>query len=117
MKAILMLIMVMFGTSVFACDTLGDRVLLKDGKKIELDVYGHSVVKLLAREVGPVNIFSARVLENYAGFECKVVNVVKLAQGCWEVRVEWSPGADFSGCDIEVSSNTGKNYKKEEEEF
>ena len=111
MKTVFMLMMITFGASAIACDTLGERFLLQDGNKIELDVYGHSVVKLLVREVGPVDIFSARVFENYAGFECEIIDVVKLAQGCWEIRVEWSPGADFSGCDIEVSTNSGKNYK------
>jgi hypothetical protein len=110
MKAVLILISLTFNTLVLACDTLGDRILLEDSKKVEVDVYGHAVVKLLAREVGPVNIFGARVLENYAGFECEVVDVVKLSQGCWEVRVEWSPGADFSGCDVEVSASSGKRY-------
>ena len=111
MKNILFIMMLLISVPVLSCDTLADRVLLKSGERVELDVFGHSVVKLLAREVGPVNIFGARVLDNYAGFECEVVDVVKLAQGCWEVRVEWSPGADFSGCDVEVSSSSGKVYK------
>ena len=103
--------MLLISVPVFSCDTLGDRVLLEEGKKVELDVFGRSVVKLLAREIGPSEIFSARVIDNYAGFECEVVDVVSLSQDCAEIRVRWSPGADFSGCDVEVSSKTGKSYR------
>ena len=48
------------------------------------------MVKLVAKEVGPVTIFGARVLENYAGFECEVTDVTK--PRVVGVRVEWSPG-------------------------
>ena len=111
MKSIFFLISVLFTISSWSCDTLSGQVLLNEKSKVEVDVYGYSVVRLLTREVGPSDIFSARVIENFAGFECEVVDVVRVSQGCWEVRVEWSPGADFSGCDIEVSSTSGKSYE------
>ena len=111
MKSIVFLIFVLFSVSSWSCDTLSNRVALTDGHKVEVDVHGYSVVRLLAREIGPNEIFSARVSDSFAGFECEVVDVVNLSQGCWEVRVEWSPGADFSGCDVEVSSTSGKSYQ------
>lgn len=101
----------MISFTAFSCESFGDRVLLKENKKVEVDVIGQPTVRLIAREVGPVNIFGARVLANYSGFECEVVDVAKLSQGCWEIRVEWSPGSDFSGCDVEVNASSGKTYK------
>ena len=112
MSKILILIITLFTCfSAFSCEVYDSETLLNNKEKIEVDVYAKPVIKLIAKEVGPVNIFSARVLDNYAGFECEIVDVVKLSQGCWEVRVEWSPGADFSGCDVEVSSSSGKVYQ------
>ena len=111
MKSFLALLILMISFTTFACENLGDRVLLKNNETVEVDVYGKPVVKLLTREVGPNEIFSARVLENHAGFECEVSDVVKLGQGCFEISVNWSPGADFSGCDVEVSTTTGEVFK------
>ena len=101
----------MISFTTYACEALGDRVLLKNNETVEVDVYGKPVVRLLTREVGPNEIFSARVLDNHAGFECEVLDVVKLDQGCFEISVNWSPGADFSGCDVEVSTTTGEVFK------
>ena len=111
MSKISILIFALFACfSAFSCEVYDSETLLVNKEKIEVDVYAKPVVKLVAKEVGPVTIFGARVLESYAGFECEVTDVTKLSQGCWEVRVEWSPGADFSGCDVEVSSSSGKVY-------
>ena len=111
MRSVLALLILMISFTTFGCDELSGRVLLANGETVEVDVHGKPVVKLLAREIGPNEIFSARVLGNYAGFDCEVKDVVKLSQGCFEISVNWSPGADFSGCDVEVSSTTGKSYK------
>ena len=111
MKSFLALLILMISFTTFACETLGDRVLLKNNKTVEVDVYGKPVVRLLTREVGPNEIFSARVLKNHAGFECEVSDVVKLNQGCFEISVNWSPGADFSGCDVEVSTTSGSTFR------
>ena len=111
MKYTVVLISILFSFSSWSCDTLSGQILLNSENKVQVDVHGYSTVRLLAREIGPSEIFSARVTDNYAGFECEVVDVIRLSQGCWEIRVEWSPGADFSGCDIEVSSTSGKSYE------
>lgn len=111
MKRILALLILMISFTSLACDTVGGRVLLKNKETVEVDVFGKPVVKLLAKEIGPSEIFSARVIENHAGFDCEVTDVAKLSQGCFEISVNWSPGADFSGCDVEVSTTSGKSYK------
>jgi len=109
MKTFLTIVMLIFSVQGFTCESTGGQILLENGKKIELDVYGYSTIKFLARDVGPADYFHAEVTDNYVGFECEIKDVTKLSEGCWEVSVDWSPGADFSGCDIKISSNT-KNY-------
>ena len=111
MRSLTTLICLIFSSTAFTCESLGDRHLLKENHKIVVDVYNQPVIKLLVREIGPTSIFSARVADSFAGFDCEVVDVTKLGQGCWEVRVEWSPGADYSGCDIEVSTSSGGEYE------
>jgi hypothetical protein len=53
------------------------------------------------------------VINQDNGFECKPVRNILLFSGynaqtkiwtqTWEIRIQWSPGADSSGCLIEVS--------------
>ena len=111
MKIIFSIILFTLSLKVLSCDSVSERLLLTDGETLSLDVHGYETIKLVAKNVGPVIHFNVEKPQNYAGFECTIENVVKLAEGCWEVSVNWSPGADFSGCDIRMSTNTGKVYK------
>ena len=110
MKILITAVFLMISSFSYSCETLGERSLLLDGEKIEVDVLNRPTVKLLVKEVGPIVVFSARVVENYAGFECEVVDALRLSQGCWEIQVQWSPGADFSGCEVEASTDSGSVY-------
>jgi len=55
----------------------------------------------------------AKVIDQKNGFECEIDRMILLFSGYnaqtklfnqqWEVRVNWSPGADLSGCEVEVT--------------
>ena len=49
------------------------------------------------------------VIEQFAGFECEVIMVKRTAlttegTGKYLVLVDWSPGADYSGCHIKITN-------------
>lgn len=50
-------------------------------------------------------------ISEYAGFECFVIEMEKKSDRCLIIEVEWLPGADQSGCDLDLY------YKKKEREF
>lgn len=90
------------------CHSLGD-VQLTDGKELTLDVLGRNPVKAVIQttESGLYNSPTIQVSNEYAGFECFPKSVQLLTKGetyqCWQVEIDWSPGADVSGCEIKVA--------------
>ena len=108
---ILLLTAFIFSLSAFSCEVYDTDTVLVSGDKIQLDVINRPVVKLVAQSKEEFEVLSAKITGNYAGFECEVKDVFKVTESCYEVLVSWSPGADFSGCDVEVLSNKGASYK------
>ena len=112
MKCIILSITALvFSMNVFSCEVYDtDTILVSDGK-IQLDVINRPVVKLIAQSKKEFEVASAKVTDNYAGFECEIKDVFKVTESCYEILVSWSPGADFSGCDVEIKSSLDVSYK------
>lgn len=66
---------------------------------------------------------SAQVLNQEGDFQCQIKKTILLFSGynqeaklwsqTWEIKVEWSPGTDQSGCLVEVSHpDEGSSYAK-----
>ena len=100
-----------FSLNVLSCEVYDTDTVLVAEEKIELDVINRPVVKLVAKGKDRFNISSTKISGNYAGFECEVKDIFKVTESCYEILVSWSPGADFSGCDVEVSTDAGVNYR------
>jgi hypothetical protein len=59
-------------------------------------------------------------VENHAGFECEVLSLKRVAakyfqeskstKRCYKLAVVWGPGADYSGCMLQIQ---GDNFSKE----
>ncbi len=107
MKSIIIALLLV-SSSLFAaesgCDLNNKQIALNLDKQVTVDVYGIQPVVLVA-EIAQSNHESpvAKVTSEYVGFECEVLKVEKKPNSnCWEITVDWSPGADVSGCYISV---------------
>ncbi|GAB4013451.1 MAG: hypothetical protein Fur0010_10320 [Bdellovibrio sp.] len=77
---------------------------------------GHVSLRLKLESGNALENPKAVVLTEYNGFECEIDRVLLLFSGYnqslkkfnqeWEIRVNWFPGADLSGCEIEVTHSS-----------
>jgi hypothetical protein len=113
MKTLLITLAILISSSyaMANCKSQGD-LFVTEGKEVSLDVLGKSPVKVVleTRESSTYSTPTLQVSNNYAGFECFPKSVQLLSKDtdyqCWLVEIDWSPGADVSGCEIKISHDS-----------
>ena len=99
-----------------ACPLNNHGTQLSGGNEIELDVLGMNPVNLqleIDRQQNFPDSFKqstpqVKVTDQYSGFDCTATSIKLLAdhgtleKECWEIQITWGPGADQSGCKVEV---------------
>lgn len=93
--------------------------LLVVGEKVKVDVAGTETVTFELRAIRPATAIAqqpeAVIVEQFGDFECTIVStklvssrpvhVPRLQSMVGEtflIEVEWAPGADYSGCNLEI---------------
>jgi len=57
----------------------------------------------------PVVIYSksptkSEIVDQYSGFDCEILKVEMESKKCFKTYVKWYPGADVSGCRVQVTT-------------
>ncbi len=93
--------------------------LLVAGEKVKVDVAGTEVVTFELRAIRPATAIAqqpeAVIVEQFGDFECTIVSTKlvssrpvhvrgtqNLIGETYHIEVEWAPGADYSGCNLEI---------------
>lgn len=74
----------------------------------EVDVANHGNIRLALPTSQAADQFSTTIAA-YGDFECET-KLEKVTDGCLLITVDWFPGADSSGCKVELSDKAGKSY-------
>lgn len=111
MKYIVLILSLLTSSMAFAeCETTRDQIALDKAQETSLDVAGYDVVKFVGEFSYSKKMPTAEVTAEHAGFECEIVGAKRLKADygsetvCWEISVDWSAGADLSGCELKISS-------------
>lgn len=97
---------------------------VKSNSITKIDVANKSEVislKVSIQSANPFSVPTATVTKEDGGFECQVSKTILLFAGYdtatglhhqeFEIKVQWAPGADLSGCLVEVKHPSLTNAK------
>lgn len=76
---------------------------------LEIDVAHRELIELKVETTVGVEI-AARAVAAYSGFECRVLPLQLIESRFWIVPIRWRPGADVSGCLLEITTDRGGRY-------
>jgi len=117
MKKIWVIASLLLTFNVMAAD--GDLTKLLPGKQVLIDVANHEVVALLIYTNNPdTGLLPLVTIEkSWSGFECShKATILRRANHnfkSFEIQIDWSPGADLSGCIVNVSFPGMKDSRAE----
>ncbi|MBT3984025.1 MAG: hypothetical protein HOE90_21900 [Bacteriovoracaceae bacterium] len=114
MKIISALLALMLAQNLYAACGKNAFNTLNDSETIHIDVLGKYPVQLNLKVPAGVEP-ETKIVGEDVGFECEVKQSRFLAvdgendQRCYQVDINWEPGADLSGCMVEVTAGKQKS--------